>query len=588
MTQGFQKSVTIQPAPGEAGDFFGTNPRAIAIAGPGQFVAPNRASPVVAGQNGLVVGNFCWVNTDTGDVSQSYQPGYQIGFLHRENNAIIVSFLAEYAMLVPNGYPITVYAQGDFWARFAAGAQPGQKVYADPDTGAPIAGGSTPATVNMTGSIGFSGTATVANGSNQLTVNTVVGGTLSVGDTITGAIAADLPANTTITALGTGTGGVGTYTMSANATATAGPEPITVSSTATVTYDQLRNAFVITSATNGVTSSVGFATADALTTGLLLTATTGAVLSAGAAAASPASSMNGVVASTQNWATFTHVFDPDNGAAGGPIKLAFSAWTSQNSPAGNERFAYAAWDTDDTPASNGADAACFAAQVKALGYNGTVPIWEPGDIQVAGAKAAFFCGAVASLDFTETQGRITFAFKSAAGLLADVTDATTAANLQANGYNYYGSWATANQDFTFFYPGSMPGAWKWADAYINQIAMNADFQLALMVYMTAVKTIPYVQIGYGGLRAALQDPISKYLNFGAIQAGVTLSASQIQQVNTAAGTPIDQVLASAGYYLQIKAASAQTRGNRQSPPMTFWYTDGGSVQQISMASIDVQ
>lgn len=430
----------------------------------------------------------------------------------------------------------------------------------------------------------FNGTGSTTTGQDTLDITAIASGELHIGDVVT---AAGVPAGTTITALPAG-GGVGVYTMSAAATATNAGEPVTVSSDATVTYDVLRNAFVITSGTTGAASAVGLATAGTLSTGLKLTATTGAVLSAGAAATTPSAAMNAVVKSTQNWVSYTHVFDPDNGAAGGPQKLLFAAWTSQNSPAGAERFLYAAWDTDATPGSEANDAASFGGQVIAANYNGVVPIWEPGVTQFSGAKAAFLCGAIASLDTQATEGRITFKFKSQAGLLADVTDSTTAANLDSNGYNYYAAVATANETFTYFRQGGMPGAWKWIDPYVNQILMNSDFQLAYMTFFTAIKSVPYTQNGYTSLRAVLAPYIKQYKTFGAIRAGVTLSAAQVAAVNTAAGVPIDGVLFATGSYLQILDASPQTRGNRGSPPTTFWYTDGGSVHQINMASIDVQ
>jgi hypothetical protein len=437
--------------------------------------------------------------------------------------------------------------------------------------------------LQTTGGI-FSGTATLVTATPTMTVASTVSGELHIGDVVVGT---DIPAATTITAFGTYTteSGVGTVTLSQNATATVSEaEAVTVSSDATVTYDALRNAFVVESGSTGANSSVGFATGT-LSADVLLTSATGAVQSIGAAAATPAGAMNGVVASTQNWVTFATVDDPDEPGVY-TNKLAFSAWTSAASPAGQERFTYVGWDPNKAPGQTANLTDCFGSAVKAAGYNGTYVRY---DLQ-SGAGAAFVMGCAACIDVNETQGRITFAFKtSTAGLAADVTDATTAANLQSNGYNYYGTYGTANQQFTFEYPGSMPGPWKWADAYIDQILMNSAFQLAIMSYLTSVKSLPYNSSGYAGLRAALLDPITQFLNFGAIQPGVALSQSQIQQINTAAGnSTAAQTIAQTGWYLQILPANAQTRGNRTSPPMTFWYTDGGSIQQVQLASIDVQ
>jgi hypothetical protein len=102
-----------------------------------------------------------------------------------------------------------------------------------------------------------------------------------------------------------------------------------------------------------------------------------------------------------------------------------------------------------------------------------------------------------------------------------------------------------------------------------------------------MKSVPYNPQGYGLIRAAVQDPINAALNFGAIRAGVPLSAAQIAEVNAAAGVPIDGLLSTRGWYFQVLPATAQIRALRQSPPCTLWYMDGESVQQINLASIDV-
>ena len=105
--------------------------------------------------------------------------------------------------------------------------------------------------------------------------------------------------------------------------------------------------------------------------------------------------------------------------------------------------------------------------------------------------------------------------------------------------------------------------------------------------LSNIKSLPYNEEGYGLLRAACLDPIKEALNFGTIRAGIPLSEAQAAEINNSAGLKIDRLLSTIGWYLQILPASAQTRGNRTSPPMKLWYTDGGSIQQINLASIDV-
>lgn len=344
-----------------------------------------------------------------------------------------------------------------------------------------------------------------------------------------------------------------------------------------VTFDSVASAFVFTSSTTGATSTATFCTGT-LADPLNLRAADGAVLSQGAITAVPGTFMTAITGVTQDWATFFTTFDPDNGS-GNTLKLAFSTW---NNAQGN-RYAYVAWDSDITPTQSTSAPASLGGLLIASNISGTCPIYAP-----AYDKAAYQSGAVAAVDFTERNGRTNFAFRAQTGLTPDVTDVTTAANLQANGYNFYGSVATANQGFAYMYPGSVSGPFKWLDSYVNQIWLNNALQLALMELLTSLKSIPYNQAGYALIRAACMDPINAAINFGAIQPGVTLSALQIAEINAAAGQKVDTTLSAQGYYLQILDAPAIVRGQRKSPAMTLWYMDGGSVNQINLASIEVQ
>lgn len=339
----------------------------------------------------------------------------------------------------------------------------------------------------------------------------------------------------------------------------------------TCVYDGQRGAFLFTNTTMGTAGSMSYATGT-LAAGLLLTQSAGATLSAGSAAAVPATFMEGVATVTQNWVDFMSTFEPVLAD-----KLAFAAWVVSKT----NRFAYICWDTD-VNASVANNQTAFGPLVLASASSGVVPVYQ------SMSHAAMLLGITASIDFTRTNGRITYAFKHLAGQVASVTDATIAANLIANGYNFYGSYATANQLFTDIYPGQVAGQYLWLDAYINQIWLNNALQLAMMSLLNSVPSIPYNPAGYLLIDAACMDPINAAVNFGAIRNNVPLSASQAAQVNNAAGIKIDDVLASRGWYLQIKPATAQVRSARQSPPMTLWYMDGGAVHKLNLASILVQ
>lgn len=339
----------------------------------------------------------------------------------------------------------------------------------------------------------------------------------------------------------------------------------------TVTYNNQLNGFQINSTTTGTTSTISFGSGT-IADGLLLSQAKGAVISQGEVADTPATAMNTVASATQNWVSFMTMWEPDLAD-----KMNFATWAS----AQNQRFAYVAWDSDITATQSG-NTTCFGVAVNTDQMDGVIPVYLDPNI------AAFICGAIASVDYTQENGGITYAFKGQAGLSASVTNATIAANLIANGYNFYGSYATANQKFTFLQTGQISGVWKWIDAFIDQIYMNSQFQIGLMELLANINTLPYNQVGIDLQKGACLPVIKEALNNGTIPVGVALSDAQAAEVNAQAGLPIDQILTNVGWYLQILIPSAQVRGQRKSMPFKFWYVSRSSVQQINMASIAVQ
>jgi hypothetical protein len=172
----------------------------------------------------LTVGSFAWVGP-LGQVSQSYVSGYQAGFVGRNQQALITQFLGSTSLLVPAGFPVTLFNGGDFWAEFLQGATAGATVYADNTTGAPTTS-ATAATA--TGQAGFVGTATCTVGSNQVNIVSTTSGILNLGDVVT---MTGVPTGSTVIDLETYTpGGTGLITISQNATATEATEAITTTS----------------------------------------------------------------------------------------------------------------------------------------------------------------------------------------------------------------------------------------------------------------------------------------------------------------------------------------------------------------------
>lgn len=341
----------------------------------------------------------------------------------------------------------------------------------------------------------------------------------------------------------------------------------------TVTYDAVSGAFVLTNATTGAASTLSVSTSS-LATGLNLTPATGAIVSPGADLTPPSVALDLVVAQTQDFVSFMTAWKPTTSDM-----LAFAAWTNTHA----DRYLYAMWDTD-TAALNTGDTASVGSQITLSNYSGTAPIYAPIN---QGKAAAFLMGAIASIDFQATNGRITTAFKSGA-LSVDVSNRSLASNLEANGYNFYATYATANQPFTFFYPGQVSGKFTWIDSWVNQVWLNNGFQLALMDLLTGIGSVPYNADGYAQIEQALSGQIEAAVSFGAIRVGVPLSAVQAVEVNTAAGLKVSDVIEQRGWYIKVGNASPQVRAARGSPPVMVWYADGNSIQRITVASVLVQ
>jgi hypothetical protein len=189
---GFQSFVNKELPPGVAGDFAGANIKSNVVASPFGFAA----SPA-----GVTIGVGAWANPNTGIASNYFQPGSFAGFVHREGQALITTFLGIAAASILAGDMVTVMDQGDFWGLFAAGATAGQKVYFDPKTGA--------LTGNTAGN-SVSGTMTGSITASVMTISAITGTPLAVGQVVTGT---GVVPGTYIASLGTGTGGTGTYNL---------------------------------------------------------------------------------------------------------------------------------------------------------------------------------------------------------------------------------------------------------------------------------------------------------------------------------------------------------------------------------------
>lgn len=336
---------------------------------------------------------------------------------------------------------------------------------------------------------------------------------------------------------------------------------------AMVTYSSLFGAFTITGGEAGTDQAVDYPTGTLADT-LMLTLAGGAITSQGADAQTEAENMESILVETTNWVTFTTVWQATQDEV-----TAFATWANGKGVA----YLYVYHDTDPKLLQPG-NRATIAYALKTGQLSAVAAEWGSADY------AAFVLAMGASIDFNRIQGAITTAFKSQDGLTANVETSTDAINLLAQGVNFYGNYATRNDQFVFHYPGSMFGRYGFIDTYLNAVWLNNALQVALMAGLTTAQRVPYVDEGYALIRAWMQDPINRALRNGVIDPGVTLSELQKAQINREAGMNIATEVNQNGYFVQVLDPQPNVRIKRGSPIVNFWYTYGGSVHRLEVAS----
>ena len=340
----------------------------------------------------------------------------------------------------------------------------------------------------------------------------------------------------------------------------------------TIAYSSINNSFTITSNTTGEEQSITCPTGSVAETMGFAEST--AVVSAGADAMTVTESMNALTATFQNFVTFTTLAEPSDSDA-----LLLASWASSNASAGT-MYLYVCWDSDaaNLDATN---TTVIAEQLKSANVGATCVCYP--DV----LKASFIMGTAASIAWEQTNGTLTFKFKSQDGLAADIDDTEDAVALESHGVNFMGNYATRNDSFVFLANGEMFGAWSWIDAYLNACWLCNALQVQLMAMFTSNRRIPYTEAGYSIIRQNCRDVIERAINNGVINAGVTLSNAQIATLTSELGGDYSAEIYQNGYFLQILDATAQTRQERETPACNLVYTYGGAVHKLTLPAIAV-
>lgn len=339
-----------------------------------------------------------------------------------------------------------------------------------------------------------------------------------------------------------------------------------------VTFDTTQIAFVITSATTGAGSTISYASGD-VATGLKLTAASGAVISQGAVAQNPTDFFISVLNSSQDWATFTTAFECTDAE-----HLALAGWAS----AQNYRFAYVA-HSDEASALVSGSTETIAHQILVVNnYANVLPVYGTN------VHAASALGYAAALDFDRQEGRVPFKYRSVSGLTASVSESGDYDALIANGYSFYGAYSANKYSTTYWADGAISGDFKWFDSFCFQIWLNANLLQDVIELFKSNRSLPYNTRGDAAIEASMADTFAQGVSFGGIRTGIVLSTAQKNEIINAAGADITPTLNAKGWYLYLPKATAEQRAQRIRPGCSVYYTDGGSVQKLTLASIMVQ
>ena len=285
-----------------------------------------------------------------------------------------------------------------------------------------------------------------------------------------------------------------------------------------------------------------------------------------------------LVATTTNWTTVM----TDWTTASDDMQT-IATWVDDS----NGQYVFACDDADPTAASDTPET--FTGMGNYLLVNnkkGTILVRQK-------PEAAFVASMIASINWAAPNARINFAFKQTTGFAASVTDAESAFNLIANGYNFYGHYSAAASSEDWFYPGQISGlgtpqhpngTFPGIAQYVDAIWFDNALQLALSDLMASVTNLPQTEAGFSAVKAIESGVVKQGLLNGVIVPGVVLTPSEVIAVNQKAGVAIDTTLSSQGWYLQVLPGATRN----SAPICNVFYTDGGQIVQLNVTTIDVQ
>lgn len=333
---------------------------------------------------------------------------------------------------------------------------------------------------------------------------------------------------------------------------------------ATVVYSALTQSFIATAPVGTGTSTVGFCPAGTLSTLIKMTTATLAVLSQGAVDQTPAQNWQAVKNITRNWGTGSKLWEVE--ASPFAESLADCEWFNGQ----NGAYAYAPYS------STLATVLAFKAAVVDATYANIFVNYSLYDLP------AGELGALAAVNYRQTNAVISLTNKSFSGVTPLVTDDDTYDLLVAAKINFYGRFQSRNDEFNFAEEGWLTGQWLYIENLVNNIWVVDQIQIKLAGFLKTSKITPYNSTGYTSLQTVLIGVGELAKVNGVATVGNVFSEAIIQKLQADVGFDLAATLTSQGYYAVITPADYDQRVNREPVDGSFYYTNSGNIGKITI------
>lgn len=303
-------------------------------------------------------------------------------------------------------------------------------------------------------------------------------------------------------------------------------------------YDSSLSRFVITSATTGADSTMGYATGSLATVLGMSEGSNGAVLSDGSAITTAVNAVAESAELTNNFYSFAFLTSVTG------EEEAIATWVK----AQNVRYM---WSLGVTTA-NASTMASALAEYDGVGLT-------------LNADCVFLPMAIAAaINYDLPNASVDFMYQQAAGIDASVTSATDQEAYDAIRVNYYGTTQQAGNLISFYQDGKLQGSIPSMGVYVNEAWLKDALFTSILNLRLSLDSLPANETGLAYVKTAIQEVIGKAQNNGVISAGKTLDSTQKAYVGQITGDKNAwQSIQSIGYWLNATVEKYTEQGTEK-------------------------